>query len=92
MDVDELMARLERATREYRAAHAAVQEHGAAVVKAARQQLGMTQRELAERLGVDHSYVSKIENGHIRPGRPFLAALAVVLARRKQEEEVGARG
>ena len=35
----------------------------------------MTQRQLAEALGVDHSYISKIENGHLRPGMGFVADL-----------------
>ena len=32
-----------------------------------RKRAGMTQRELAEQLKIDPSYVSKIENGHVVP-------------------------
>lgn len=35
----------------------------------------MTQEELAEALKVDHSYISKIENGHITPSLGFLKKL-----------------
>lgn len=34
-----------------------------AALKAARQRVGMTQRELARRLGRSHSFVGKIESG-----------------------------
>lgn len=33
-------------------------------VKALRKRLGWRQRQLAEYLGVERSYISKIENGH----------------------------
>lgn len=82
MDVHDLLTRLERATVEYRAAQAAAQEHGAVVVRTARAQLGLTQRQLADQLAVDPTYLSKIENGHVRPGRPVLTALALLLADR----------
>lgn len=32
----------------------------------------MTQEDLANALNVDHSYISKIENGHMKPGSAFL--------------------
>ena len=89
MDVHELLTRLERATAEYRAAQAAAQADGAALLKAARGRLGMTQRELAEKIGVTHTYVSKVENGHARIGRPTLTAIATLLAQPVEKAEVG---
>jgi len=40
---------------------------------------GLTQVQLAERIGIDKSYLSKIENGKRRYDQPFLEAAAVVL-------------
>lgn len=51
------------------------------LVKEARHQLGLTQRGLADRLGVNHTYLSKIENGHMRPGMPTLRKLAELMER-----------
>lgn len=39
----------------------------------------MTQLQLAERIGIDKGYVSKIENGKRRYDQPFLEAAAEVL-------------
>jgi transcriptional regulator with XRE-family HTH domain len=36
-------------------------------LRAARRQAGMSQRDLADRAGVDFSYISKMENGRIPP-------------------------
>ncbi len=38
-----------------------------------------TQRELSDALGVDHSYISKIERGKAFPGRQFIVNAARVL-------------
>lgn len=35
----------------------------------------MTQEKFAEELGVDPSYISKLENGHMQPGDDFLDKL-----------------
>lgn len=39
----------------------------------------MTQEQLAERIGIDKGYLSKIENGKRRYDQPFLEAAAEVL-------------
>lgn len=48
-------------------------------VKAARAKAGLTQRELAERIGVTPSAVAQWELGSSDPGMRLLAALATVL-------------
>lgn len=40
---------------------------------------GLTQEQMAERVGIDKSYLSKIENGKKRYDQPFLEAAAEVL-------------
>jgi transcriptional regulator with XRE-family HTH domain len=40
---------------------------------------GLTQEQLAERVGIDKSYLSKIENGKKRYDQPFLEAAAEAL-------------
>lgn len=44
-----------------------------------RKHRGLTQLQLAERIGIDKGYVSKIENGKRRYDQPFLEAAAEVL-------------
>jgi transcriptional regulator with XRE-family HTH domain len=44
-----------------------------------RKHRGLTQEQLAERIGITKSYVSKIESGKKRYDQPFLEAAAVVL-------------
>lgn len=44
-----------------------------------RKHRGLTQLQLAERIGIDKGYVSKIENGNRRYDQPFLEAAAEVL-------------
>lgn len=39
----------------------------------------LTQEQMAERVGIDKSYLSKIENGKKRYDQPFLEAAAEVL-------------
>lgn len=41
---------------------------------------GLTQVQLAERIGIDRSYVTKIETGARRYDQPFLTAAAQVLS------------
>jgi ribosome-binding protein aMBF1 (putative translation factor) len=79
MDVNELLGRLLQADREYRAAMKAAQAHGGDIVQVARRTLGLTQRELAERIGVHYTYISKIENGASTVSKPVLAKLARLL-------------
>jgi transcriptional regulator with XRE-family HTH domain len=48
-------------------------------IKEWRKHRGLTQEQLAERIGITKSYVSKIESGKKRYDQPFLEAAAVVL-------------
>jgi hypothetical protein len=41
-------------------------------VRRLRRIAGLTQRELADRVGADFTYMSKIENGHDQPGRALI--------------------
>lgn len=49
-------------------------------IKEWRKHRGLTQETLGERIGVDRTYVSKIEKGRKRYDQPFLEAAAVALA------------
>lgn len=51
-------------------------------VKALRQNLGMTQEDLAHELGVTVSTVNRWENGHTRPSRLATAGLDRLAAER----------
>lgn len=48
-------------------------------IKSWRKHRGLTQEQLADRVGVDRSYVNKIENGKKRYDQPFLEAAAQAL-------------
>lgn len=48
-------------------------------VKALRQARGVTQEALAEQIDITPVYLSKIENGHVRPTLDLLDALCTVL-------------
>ena len=48
-------------------------------IKQWRKHRGLTQDQLAERIGIDKGYLSKIENGKRRYDQPFLEAAAVAL-------------
>lgn len=48
-------------------------------IKQWRKHRGLTQDQLAERIGIDRSYLSKIESGAKRYDQPFLEAAAEVL-------------
>lgn len=51
-----------------------------------RKRQGMTQRELGEKVGVDSSYISRIERGLVdTPQRPLLERLAAALGIRASE-------
>jgi len=60
----------------FRAAQAAAD--GAAFL-AARKQLGLSQRALAERLGVNWTYLSKVETGATAPGMPLIRQVLAML-------------
>lgn len=55
---------------------------GLALTTLARRQAGMTQRALADRVGVDHTYLSKIEHGRteLPPSAALIRRLADALA------------
>lgn len=80
MQASELLQQLIDAERQYRDVLKQVQTHGAELFKAVRQEHGLTQREFADILEVDFSFISKVENGHIRPGKPVLSRLVRWLA------------
>lgn len=48
-------------------------------IRSRRKQLGMTQEQLAEMLGVGHQALSRIEQGHMAPKMDRLPALAKAL-------------
>lgn len=49
----------------------------------ARMVLGLSQRALAEKLGVDYTYISKIENGQLKPGMPTVRKFGKLLRDKK---------
>jgi transcriptional regulator with XRE-family HTH domain len=50
-----------------------------------RLKLGLTQQELAKRVGVDHTYISKIENEGLLPGIKVIIAITKELGGRLDE-------
>jgi DNA-binding XRE family transcriptional regulator len=80
MELDDLLQRLVAADQEYRAAMADAVAYGAPLIRQARQRLGLTQREFAEKLGVDFTYISKIENERVPASKPLLRNLLTLLA------------
>lgn len=48
-------------------------------IKEWRRHRGLTQDQLAERIGIDRAYLSKIESGKRRYDQPFLEAAAEIL-------------
>lgn len=58
----------------YRQSKSAANEAFCDVLRQTRIELGMTQRQLANAIGFDWSYISKIENGKVEPGVPFMLA------------------
>lgn len=64
---------------QYRAAQVIVKTSGGAFVKEARQRLNLTQRELAAHIGVDFSYISKVENGHALLSKDAIRAILALL-------------
>ena len=49
-------------------------------IREARKALNLTQAELAEMLGVDHSAISRYETGAVTPDKRTLIALAAIFA------------
>ena len=59
-------------------------------IRRLRGERSMSQRELAHRVGTDHSYISKIEQGKERPSRPLVHRLAEALETEPVELELAA--
>lgn len=79
-----MLDRLITAEAEYKAAIKELQEDGATLLFDIRIHLKLTQRQMAEKLGVDYTYISKLENGHMRLSRPMLMKLRALVT--AQEE------
>jgi len=79
MDAGELLDQLARAKHAYRQTLLDIQDQGGVLFRAIRLEYDLTQRELADALGVDHTFVSKVESGKMRPGAPVLERLAKFL-------------
>lgn len=54
-------------------------------IKATRKALGLTQAQLAEKLGVDHSTVSRFESGDIEPSERTLLAMEALVLRAERD-------
>jgi ribosome-binding protein aMBF1 (putative translation factor) len=74
-----LLKELVESERCYRSALSRCQGRAPEIFRSVRDQLGMSQRRIAERLGICHTYVSKIENGRLTPGFPVMANLGRML-------------
>ncbi|MCM1334957.1 MAG: helix-turn-helix domain-containing protein [Bacteroides sp.] len=48
----------------------------AAMIKKARKDLNLTQKDLADKVGTNQSYVSQLENGYISPSLSHAMAIA----------------
>ncbi len=63
-----------------------VEQTFGAVLRARRREAGLTQRELAERAGLDFTYISKLENDRVPPpAADTVVLLCVVLGVRPEE-------
>jgi DNA-binding XRE family transcriptional regulator len=60
------------------------QIQGAEIFKETRKRFGWSQRELAALLGCNHTYLSKIENGHLKPGILILIKLGKLINQQEQ--------
>lgn len=52
-------------------------------IREARKALNLTQAELAEKLGVDHSAISRYETGAVAPDKRTMIALSAIFAQEK---------
>jgi transcriptional regulator with XRE-family HTH domain len=60
------------------------------MLKILREKMGLTQKQLAERIGVTQTYISKIEHGHIR-SVTMDKVIKLAFALETTEEEVARR-
>ena len=91
MDIEQLLSTLVEADRVYRAAIKEAQAQGGGLIKEARKALGLTQRQLAERLRLDPTYISKIENGRMVPSKNVLRHIAQLMAGEEIEDRAALR-
>lgn len=63
----------------------------AEIVAKLREQQGLSQRELADRADVDHSYLARFERGQARPSDRWLRDVAAALGTNLQGLEGGRR-
>lgn len=82
MSTEDILQQLIEAQQAYRKALDIVQAQAPDLFKSIRQQYSLTQRDLATALQVDFSFISKVENGHLRPGKPVLQRLTLYLSER----------
>jgi predicted transcriptional regulator len=75
----QLLDDVARARKNYEDATARAQQEAPQLFKNIRETYHLTQRELAEILDVHWTYLSKIENGHMVPGKPTLERLEAYL-------------
>ena len=54
-------------------------KHGTFIIRAKREALGLTQQQLAEKIHTTQAVISRIENGHTKPRRLTLEAIARAL-------------
>lgn len=79
-EIRELLNRLVAIDREYRSVIKEAQMRGGNAVHEARKILGLTQAELAQKLNVHHTYISKIENGRTVVSKVVLRHIAQLMA------------
>lgn len=79
MNLAERIERLDSLERKYSAALAFFFRDAPKLFREARKANGWSQRALAELLEVDYTYISKIENGHLRPGLPTVRKFGELL-------------
>lgn len=61
------------------AANKAWEEYNAQILYDARKNAGLTQAELAKRIGTDRGYISKVERGAITPSAATLYQIAAAM-------------
>lgn len=75
----EVLDRYVQAEAAYQAAVASFNADAGRIFKQVRLDRGWTLRDMAERLECDFTTLSKIERGHLVPGRPLITKLRWVL-------------
>lgn len=86
MQASEMLRQLVQAERTYRDTLLTIQALGPELFRSVREEHKLTQRQLADILHVDFSFISKVENGHIRPGKPVLERMAQWLNEERPQE------